>query len=283
MSKEQREAKFTDILNTLSEEQLKDLLRTEMMSSHTDVEFIKRINAVLNEKTARQPDCNINEKWREFASEHAQSEPLNTVDIPLNAAKTSHPVVLRKRRSLTQVAIAAAIVIALLFGGTVTAQAFGLDIWEVLAEWTSEIFKFSANSSPDNTSNSFSETSKEFHDLQTALDSYGISDKLVPKYLPVGFEQVDFMYDDNSGLMVIAIFSDGVETIIVQYSLFQGNRFQKDDSNPEIYEVSRVQHYIMTNMGSYKTVWINGKIECSISGLENKEDLIKMVDSIYER
>jgi hypothetical protein len=38
----------------------------------------------------------------------------------------------------------------------------------------------------------------------------------------------------------------------------------------------------MTNVGKYLATWTVNNLECSISGLDSKEELIKMIDSIYK-
>lgn len=58
--------------------------------------------------------------------------------------------------------------------------------------------------------------------------------------------------------------------------------YEKDFDDPEIYKANGIDHYIMTNMGEFLTVWQVGSLEVSISGVPTREELVKMIDSIYE-
>ncbi|MGI5986298.1 MAG: hypothetical protein ACOX7O_10690 [Oscillospiraceae bacterium] len=51
---------------------------------------------------------------------------------------------------------------------------------------------------------------------------------------------------------------------------------------PEVYESGGISHYIMTNMDSYAAAWTNGSLEGGIFGPKTKNDLLKMIDSIYK-
>jgi hypothetical protein len=48
-----------------------------------------------------------------------------------------------------------------------------------------------------------------------------------------------------------------------------------------VYEKEEITHYIMTNLSQYTAAWLNGDLECSIFGDISKEDIIRMIDSIY--
>ena len=50
----------------------------------------------------------------------------------------------------------------------------------------------------------------------------------------------------------------------------------------EMYEVGDVKHYIMSDVMQRKVSWRNGNWECHISGNLSRDDLLLMIDSIYE-
>ena len=56
---------------------------------------------------------------------------------------------------------------------------------------------------------------------------------------------------------------------------------QKDEDSPDVYEVKDMVHYIMTNIDTYYAFWTVDNIECFIYGVESREELIQMIDSIY--
>ena len=58
--------------------------------------------------------------------------------------------------------------------------------------------------------------------------------------------------------------------------------YEKNLTNPELYEAGGVTHYIMPNIDSCLVVWKNGNVECSISGVKTMEEVKKIINSIYE-
>ena len=81
-----------------------------------------------------------------------------------------------------------------------------------------------------------------------------------------------------------AVYSNGTNRIICSVHTFNLNDvfsyFQKDKDDPEIYKFEGTEYYIMTNMGKYFVVWFSGCSKGSISGVESKNELIKIIRSI---
>ena len=55
----------------------------------------------------------------------------------------------------------------------------------------------------------------------------------------------------------------------------------KDGNPPVIYEKGGIQHYIMTDYDIRKAVWMQGAIQCIISGSVTEEEMKQIIDSIY--
>lgn len=281
MSDNRRETFSADILTALTEEQLKEILAMELMSEETDVDLIKRVNAVLESKSEKQTECNVDEKWREFTADYAGTEPLYDLGKPVSVSQASKTTAPRKLR-ITFIARVAAILVIVLMLGTVTAYAFGYDVFEAIATWTKETFSFTQQTGQMPQA-SLTKTS----DLQAALAKHGITEKLVPTYLPEGYEPVEFYVENAADSTVfIAIYENSGNSMIIQIRrhISPDDRmdYDKDNSEPELYEVNGISHYIMSNMGKYRTVWTTGSFEGCISDLKTKKELIKMIDSIYE-
>ncbi|MBQ4040697.1 MAG: hypothetical protein IJC91_06120 [Oscillospiraceae bacterium] len=62
-----------------------------------------------------------------------------------------------------------------------------------------------------------------------------------------------------------------------------GYEYEKDPGRPKEYITNGITHYLMTNDGLWQALWTNGSFECCISGVESKEELVRMIDSIYEK
>lgn len=235
----------------------------------------------------------FNEKYRPYAGDGQSLYENEHPDIiELKSTETTpftpaNPTPAKRRgRGLLRVACVAAVIVGLAFAGTITSYAFGYDLWGYVAQWSKETFGF-VSEDPAPPSDSFSpQAQQEFTDLQSTLDGYGITEKLVPKYIPEGYEQSEIYIDafDSIINVTVAYEGDGPTIIFdVTHSIKNlRSNHQKDESDPEIYKTNGVEHFIMTNMDKYLAVWRNGNNEGSISGLETKEELIKMIDSIYE-
>jgi hypothetical protein len=269
----------SDILLTMSEDQLKSMLVTELTADTTDVELIKRINAALGAKEEKQIDCDVDKAWREFTQEHMGSEPLFPAEIPPETPIKGR----RKRRPRFRVLIIAAVIAALILAGMCTASALGVDVWGAVASWTGDVFGFdltpveSPVPSPDSL--------ESYDDLHSALDAYGVAGKILPTYLPEGYVQTDFETADNAtgGTLYIAMYENGTNTLVYQYisSASGGGEYMKDEGNPEVYTAGGVEHYIFTNVGQYEAVWRNEGFECCLSGFDSRDELLKVIDSIY--
>ena len=184
----------------------------------------------------------------------------------------------RKRRPLTRIAIIAAAMCIF----TLTAQASGWDILGAIARWTNERFSYViAGTQKDDTPEV-----KDFTSLQDALDMYNVTNLLSPTKFPSGTEL--------SGVLVKK--GDGFTSFSASYTLLGENFFisireilnapstevEIKDQNVEIYEVGEIKHYIMSDVKQRKVSWRNGNWQCHISGNLSHEDLLAMIDSIYE-
>ena len=207
------------------------------------------------------------------------------------------PAVQRRRsvRWLTRTALVAAIIAALLLATTVTASAFGYDLWDVIAEWSKETFTFTASSQANRSAPDVHQASAssnlegaEYSSLQDALDGYGITTPLAPTWIPERFELDSVNVEDTPTFTFFRAsyeYCDDVLTINVilhKGSSQQYSQWQKDNSTPDLYEKAGVSHYLMTNMGRERAVWLTSNYECGVSGDISHEELISIIDSIYE-
>lgn len=281
-------SKSIDYLASLSEDQLKKILYIEMNSENTDVNLIKKTLSILNLKSSNSnSDCNVDEAWESFIHEYPASAPVYSYEPVHNFEPSEKARPIKKGLPFLRTAIVAAVLISLLIGSSYAA---GYNIIKIVAEWTSEVFSF-VHSGPQEEDIGLASSEDEVHsktaDLKTALTEYGIKEQLAPNYLPEGFEQTEFYVDEmGGGKIFTAIFLKGDESICIQIQKHElnglGTDYQKDDVTPKIYEEGGISHYIMTNMGNYKAVWVNGHFECSISGLKDESELIKIINSIYK-
>lgn len=290
MSHEQSETNFSHMLDILTEEQLKDILRVELASVDIDVELIKQVNMRLKSKSHQRDEPDADLAWKEFTAEHSISGALYAVEEESSDVQASQGTVSRRwRKPLLRIALVAALMAALMLAGTVTAYAFGYDLWGAVARWTAETFGFSSEVAPEKQHQQHHEIDSElrYNDLQSAIDALGIAAKVVPTWLPDGFAldecRIDVMEHAAEVRAWYAFDNKSILVLIKERYVESSTTYEKDDRSVTEYLAGGTYHYLMTNLEEELAVWAAGNLECSISGDVSREELISMIDSIYER
>ena len=193
-----------------------------------------------------------------------------------------------KRRwgvSILKTACIAVVTTIVLFAATVTAAAAGYDVRDSIAEWTHATFKFHHVGEVK-----YKDNKEVAFTLESAYGflryAHGVEYAVMPTWLPEGYSCRDYVSGAyNGGMSCMVKVENGENVITLQYVMATysgGLEYAKDNSEPETYEAEGITHYIMLHNGKYKAIWRNGVMECSINGVESYEDLIKIIDSIYE-
>ena len=129
----------------------------------------------------------------------------------------------------------------------------------------------------------------ELYRIQMMLIRHNNLEDVMVTYLPENCLVNGYIAEGGQAAFRIAIEirdeNNPKTKIILSYHdvLFGGDEYEKDPGQPELYKVGGITHYIMTNDGKWQALWKNGMVECSISGVEKKSELLKMIDSIYEK
>lgn len=173
---------------------------------------------------------------------------------------------------------AAAAVLVILIAGSVTAKAFGFDIWKAVVQWTQETFHF-GNGGSSNPNSSLA-----YGSLQEALEQGEITTPLAPTWLPDGYTLADIKVEQTPAKKrYAAIYKKGNKTLrITVQDYLDGDAFYVEQSEGllEEYKASDIIYYIFTDVNLMKASWVNGSYECSIFGDVTIEDLKMMIDSI---
>lgn len=183
----------------------------------------------------------------------------------------------RYRRPLARIAIIAAALCAFVF----TAQASGLDIIGAIARWTSEQFAFVRENEKKDERQELS-----FDSLQMIVEASGITEKLAPTRFPEGATLKDLRVKEDTGIVgYFASYALENEDFFISIQNVMDtppSKVEIDNSDVETYVAGNINHYIMTDVQQNKATWHNGTWECFIAGDITKEDLLMMIDSIYE-
>lgn len=278
MAPEQNNGSF-DYLNKLNIQQLREILRLQLDEDEVNVELIKKINAVLASKT-EEPELDVDSAYNRLRAAEG-SEPLySEVMDEMAAEKAVRPR--PKFRALFKVGLVAAVMIVLFIGTGIVGYAMGFDFWGAMRDWTEDRFSFLVEDSL------YQRTEHEdpYFKLREELRTNGVTVEVVPEYMPDGFSLTAVVTDESlRGLGIFCTLSNNSKEILLNYTLTDKKPnaiFTKDEDAPELYTVCGIEHRIFTNEGNYIAVWMNQNIQCEIQGVEDKGELLKMIDSIYE-
>ena len=259
-------------LHAMTTEELEELLRLEQDADREpDADLIEEILAVLDSRT-EAPPVDVDAAWEDFKENYRSEEPL----YPVPEEQHSQPKSAHKMRFF-RAAIIAAVLAVVVFSIGVTASANWSEIWNAIAQWSSETLglKFSQKEGQSNDFN------PELFELKLSVFHANDSLKVVPKYLPDGYKQAELFVEEDA---IIARYDKGDNYIFIQYRKVddaKGGVFQRNSTTSEEYSSGGIEHYISTNHGNYLAAWANNDWECCIVGVPDKQELIRMINSIY--
>lgn len=182
-------------------------------------------------------------------------------------------------KPLRRIVVAAAIVIVL-FTGSDTVHAFGIELFANIAQWGDGVFWFIK-----------APATAELRDEMRQYFKLEEIDAVLPKWLPAGYKFDNVKSKEfPEKIEVRAEYykeSHNKKDILYLYYVFKINalksNYEKDNnSDAEVYIAKNIDYYIVTNIG-YKTIsWQYNNFECSIFGDFSIEEAKKIIDSIHE-
>ncbi len=177
--------------------------------------------------------------------------------------------------------------ICIILVGSFTAKALGYDIWDAIIVWTKDTFGFETNVNKPEPTPYTKQIPEELTELKNLMIEHGLSDDLIPGYIPAGYIILDLQYTDLAD--ADSIFLSAKQwfkrhPIHIQDILGDSTSFQleKDALSPEKYESGGTTYYIMSNMDDYFVSWLSGNIECTISGISTHDEALKMITSLNQ-
>lgn len=273
----------------MAPEELKEILRMDALLTDTnenDTEMILYIMELLakrsresGERNSKSPQEALGSFRKNYLHCCDSSEPLSADSNAAFRVTKRNPVV----RHFLRACAACAAVFVVLFFGTMTAYAFGINLWETVAEWTRYAFRIETTyiGEDDGIGEPGQPNAQEGN-----LRDYSIPNLPVPNWIPDGYELIEVTISRmQNSLSYTEIYHNGSETLtvfIITDSPTQTSRYEKDSTPVEVYKTHGITFYLMSNIDRKKAVWIQDGYECSISGVITREELIKMIDSIFD-
>lgn len=272
---------------------LEEILRQDALvpPDESDVDLILYILDVLEARPKEHPDGtepDVDAAWESFLQNYRPTADEKSLYDDEERSATQEDLRSQRRSRRRAWLSGAAVAVVLLFAGTLTAHAAGFDLWKTVVSWTDDVFTFSRVPTETTPEVRPSSANLESGKLQFALDRDGVTDVVEPTYLPEGYRYSELKIEE---LVTARIYTciytprkSDAWRIAVSFS--QGmngdTMVMKDEGDPEIYERNGTQYYIVTNVGRYSATWVSGAYTGSISGVETRADLIKMIDSMED-
>ncbi len=289
----------------MSTEALEEILRQDSQlpdNEESDLDAILYIMEVIAKREKEQLTgrfTNVKAAWDSFneyyrpSSDDSKSlyedEDTSTISCyvakatPFTKAERSHTI---RKRGLLRISSVAAVLVVIVFSGSLTAYALGYDLWEVIAQWTKGTFGFEAASYIGDAGEK--PQTNSYSCLEDALNDYGIEGEFTPAWIPEDFffDRVTVTSTPSCNRFVALYKGETDNLTLCIYSYFEGGEYstyEKDKTCVKYYSSGGITHYIMANEGRLKAVWQNNSCECSITGSISEEILERIIDSIYER
>ena len=280
--------------DALSTEALMEILYQDSLlpeGEESDLDAILYITEVIAKREELNPTMEIppvDEAWKSF-NEHYRSDDCDGTSlyedseasesgsnvIPYPAVEHTRPK--RRLRGFLRVCFIAAALLVILIVGSLTAYAMGYNIWDTVAQWTEDTFSFMAPQEDMIYS--------EEDDPREVLLEYGITEDILPNWLPDGYQYTGIEIIDAPKLVAFYItFTSGDFKIRMTISMLSNSSmrtYEKDGQDITLYMSNGIEHYIMRNYEKTNAVWTAGNYECSIIGNISIIEAQQMIDSIY--
>lgn len=295
MSGFQRHDRDLSRYSHMSTEELEAILQADFAlpeDEESDMEKILYITEVIARRRAGQPTgryADADAAWESFVENYLPAEEQALFRADQNLEEPLKTTSKRPRPQFWKVMVTrvASIVVAValaLAAGTVTASALGFDFWAWLTAWSQEVFGI--QNQGIGYPNSDNEIPDQLAELHAIMEEHGFPDGLLPTYLPDGYEATEVGYRVYPTFIKLhCLLKKNDDSMMFEYTMHLTDQMtvdiQKDEDNPDVYQIEDVVHYIMTNEDSYYAVWTVDKVECFIFDVESSEELINMIDSIY--
>lgn len=289
-------------LYKLSYEKLTELLLSAPVPAATpeDEAYVDALEEVILARENETPTGlipDVNQQWFEFQKYYCNTDKADgpspvQESSSISPESKSVPISKVKRFHLRRTLAIAAIITILLALLTVPV-AFGYaSVFEMIGHWTDDYFRFIpmheetiisdtgfSTSAPPNT---------EFDPPQDVLDAHGVTQKILPTWLPNGFSlsgsdmyaldainrnEFSFFYS-NSDSSIFLLFIQHTDNSI------DSNKYQKDVGPVEEYQVANVLYYLYTNAGQSCASWYIDNMECFINGDITMDELKEIINSI---
>lgn len=269
--------------DAMSTEELQQLLREDAskpVGEESDTDVLFYVMEVLAKRRKEQNEGKSPEEALESFKKHYNTENEISSDSERVPAAPKRSGIGRWMKGL----IAAAAVFAFVIGGSLTANAMGFDLWEVIAKWTQETFHFGYMDQVEESNAPSPDVIYPCASLQEALTKNNISTMLVPTWIPSGYiEDAVEIIQTPKHRAYKARYECGDQIIAIRIAEYLDSfptQMEQSDTLLEVYSRNGIDYYILANFDLVEVVWITDNFECFISGPLSVSEIKEMIDSI---
>lgn len=251
-----------------------------------DLDLIDALLQLLDEKAPLpEPLETPEESLRKFKEKYG---PLLDLYAAEEEKKERKPRPVGRR--ILRVAMAACFCVVML---GIVAQASGIDLIGRFLEWHEETFVFHGQGSGQMVLESVPEG--EYASAEEAVAAYDITDPVVPKWIPARFgiqsvrvKDLEYFTD-----LTFRYVGDNDEKIVLKVYVSQNDSGRNDNTTdtisehttseekPDPYESHGIVFLLAQNNSQYRAIWETGACTCSINGDLTREEITRMIDSIF--
>ncbi len=264
--------------DAMSTEELEELLRLDLDAppeQESDTEVLLTIMEVLAQR--KKPEKTAFEALESFRRNYMPEEDQDAT--VLDCKKKTNRIPARWLRTLT----ATAAVVTLILLSSVTAKAFGWDIWESVVKWTEDTFHISIGN-PSDASDPGENDALPYASLEEALVNKKVATALAPTWFPSGYSLSSIFVEESPLQRTYRATYQCGETLlkisIHEYVESDPKFIEQGEGLIETYEASGITYYLFANNSRTQAVWINESFECYILGELTISELKSMIDSI---
>lgn len=266
--------------DAMSTEELEEILRLDLDAppeQESDTEVLLTIMEILAQRK-KEPENKAFEALESFRQnymlEEDQAAPVLNCKRKINSRAPA-----RWLRTLA----ATAAVVALILLSSVTAKAFGWDLWDAVIKWTEDTFHISIGTSSDGSEPDASDE-LPYNSLGEALIKEEVEVALAPTWFPEGYRLKKITIERSPLQKVYTALYQNEDVFlritVREYMASDPEYIEQGEGLIETYEAAGIKYYLFANNARTQAVWINGSFECYILGELTIAELKTMIDSI---
>ena len=261
-------------LEQMPTHELDEMLRKELHKENIDDDLVRLLLRVLEEREREYP----------LEDDEAVAAAVEKYTAYVNSVRTTPARPARRWNGVLKVASILVVVGLLFFVVPQVARAEG--IFEMLARWTESVFEFfSPGEVFEQPEYAFETDHPGLQQIYDAVVELGITDPVVPMWVPEGYELVNLQKQENfqEGIVYAELRYDK-KWITVHVSVSNkgdGVEYYKDKSTVISYEYNEITHFIMRNLEKQVVAWNLENIVCTIAVDCQEDALFEILKSIY--